>query len=171
MPNKPKRVYWDACAFIALANAEDERVSHLEALMDAADKGEVEIHTSEISVVEVAFIAEEVSDETAKVPEDASERLDAFWTPPSPVRRSEINALVTREARRLIRAAKGSVKKLQAADAIHLATAKRLGVEEFHTYEETSRLTQWAELIGIPVLEPVADAPQFRLPTPPAATP
>ena len=44
MPDQ-KRLYWDACVFLAAVNGEMERVPHIDALMDAADKGDLVIFT------------------------------------------------------------------------------------------------------------------------------
>jgi predicted nucleic acid-binding protein len=48
---------------------------------------------------------------------------------------------------------------LKGQDAIHLATAKRLGVEAFHTYD--GGLTKWGEVIGVPVAEPDPEQPRL----------
>lgn len=171
MPNKPKRIYWDACVFISLVSGDEGRVEDVVALMDAADKGDLEILTSEMSVVEVAYLADEIDEDSGEVPADVSEEIETLWTPPSPVRRVELSSALSREARRLIRATKGNGTRLGAADAIHLATAKQLGVDEIHTYENEAHRTHWAALVGIPVCAPLADAPQLGLKTPTAPTP
>lgn len=45
---------------------------------------------------------------------------------------------------------------LKPPDAIHLATAMRIGVEVFFTYEP--KLVKYKQLIGIHVCEPYSDA-------------
>jgi hypothetical protein len=47
---------------------------------------------------------------------------------------------------------------LRAPDAIHLATAKRESVTAFSTYEEGTKLTRWADVLGFPVGPPQATA-------------
>jgi hypothetical protein len=54
MPD-PNRFYWDACVFLAAVNGETDRVPHIDALMDAASKGDILIFTSTVSIVEVSF--------------------------------------------------------------------------------------------------------------------
>ncbi len=42
--------------------------------------------------------------------------------------------------------------RLSAADAIHLATAQQMAVDEFHTYD--GDLLKWSGSAGFPVIEP-----------------
>lgn len=53
---------------------------------------------------------------------------------------------------------------LKPIDAIHLATAKRVGAAEFHTYDE--RLDKYAEMISVRIIRPYVphEPPQMRLP-------
>jgi predicted nucleic acid-binding protein len=62
--------------------------------------------------------------------------IDAFWLPPSPVKAVEFHRLVARDARDLVREVKFDADKgLKPPDAVHLASAARMNVEEFHTYD------------------------------------
>lgn len=49
---------------------------------------------------------------------------------------------------------------LKPPDAIHLATAKRCGVDEFHTYE--SALEKYSEIIGCRIGKPQISRFPFR---------
>lgn len=63
MPNRPRpRYYWDSCVLLAYINNETDRWNHVEAMMDAAADGKAELFTSMLSIVEVAFAAEEKSE-------------------------------------------------------------------------------------------------------------
>jgi predicted nucleic acid-binding protein len=160
MPSSPPRFYWDACVVLAYISGEAGRLPDIESLLDQAEKGDIEIFTSELSVVEVAFAAQEKSDGTLDPATEAA--IDDFWNHPSPVKRMDIHALITKEARRIIRTAMSTPgRSVQAADAIHLATAKQLGVDEIHTYEELAARKRWAELTGLSVEEPVATQPML----------
>lgn len=59
MPAEQERVYLDANVFLAYVSGEDGRANTVEALLVAARKGELVVLTSTVSVVEVAFGAEE----------------------------------------------------------------------------------------------------------------
>jgi predicted nucleic acid-binding protein len=71
----------------------------------------------------------------------------------------EFYDLIGLEARALMR--QGIAQgwgSLQPADAMHLATAKRMEVSEMHTYDE--RLLKWDGELGFPIREPfVAQMP------------
>ena len=54
-------------------------------------------------------------------------------------------------------------------DAIHLATARRLGVQEFHTYDE--KLLKYQGDLGFPIREPIAAAPELPFPVEPHKRP
>jgi predicted nucleic acid-binding protein len=156
--NPPTRFYWDACVFLAYINGESARLPHVEALLDAADHGDIEIFTSELSVVEVAFAAHEKMAGTSDP--KAETALDTLWR--SSVKRVEVHTVISLEARTIIRSAKFDPgRAIRTADAIHLATAKAIGVDEVHTYEEPATRSRWEALVGIKVSEPVAVQPQL----------
>lgn len=58
MPEVP-RVYWDANVFLSYVNEYADRVQEIEALLEEGKRGEIELLTSTVSVVEVAFGAVE----------------------------------------------------------------------------------------------------------------
>lgn len=161
MPNSPpKRYYWDANVFLSFISGEAARLPHLEALLDSADDGDIELYTSELSVVEVAFAAHEKA--TGGLDPATERAIDALWDHPSPVRRIDVSALITREARTLVRVALATPGQgIKPPDAIHLATAKRLGVDALQTYEDAAARTRWATLSGLAVEEPIAAQPKM----------
>ena len=55
MPDTLRIIYWDANAFLAYVNEETNRMPTLDAILDGAAKGEIQLRTSEISRAEVAF--------------------------------------------------------------------------------------------------------------------
>ena len=101
MPAEPDRIYFDANVFLAYVSGEEDRAATVEALLVAARNGDLAVLTSTVSVVEVAFGAEE---KTQRVLEPATESaIDELWHPTSPVTLIEPSVLVMREARDLIR--------------------------------------------------------------------
>lgn len=59
MPEPPPAVYWDACVPLSYINGMPERMPILDALLASSAQGEIQLYTSELSRVEVAFSAME----------------------------------------------------------------------------------------------------------------
>ena len=154
MPSSPiQRFGWDANVLLALVNGEEPRVQHVRAFLDDAEKGQLEIVTSMLSVVDVAFAAEEKAN--GQLDLAIRNKIEALWQPTSPVSRVEFHFGIAQDARELIRTAMAKQWSLKAADAVHLATAARMNVTVFHTYEKESTRERWAALLGnISVEEP-----------------
>ena len=90
---------------------------------------------------------------------DIERQIDDLWRPGSPITTVEFYDLIGLDARALMR--QGIAQGwglLQPADAMHLATAKRMEVSEMHTYDD--RLLRWDGELGFPIREPfVAQMP------------
>ena len=71
MPDTPQIIYWDSNAFLAYVNEETNRMPGLDAILDSAAKGEIQLRTSDISRVEVAFGA---SEQTQRALDAATEK-------------------------------------------------------------------------------------------------
>jgi len=166
MPD-PERLYWDACVFLNGINGVAQYLPHITAIMDAAQKGDLQIITSALSIVEVAFAAEEQKGNALNPNELA--RIEQFWEPGSPVALVEFTELIAREARNLMRGALPEGWSLKPMDAIHLATARQMQADRFHTYDPA--LKKYGDIIGIPVDEPNADAPMLPLDAAPPEAP
>lgn len=151
--------YWDAAVFLSYINQLADRVPDIDALLDAAQKGEVQILTSTLSIVEVAFGAQEQFNDQ-EVAAEVEDDIEKLWLSPSPIKMVEFSPIVARDARSLIRTARGQGWGLKPADAIHLATAQQLKVQKFHTYEK-SKLDKYGPLCGFDVEEPRATQPQL----------
>lgn len=135
MPDEVRRLYWDSCVFLSYVDGNADRAPTLEAILEEARQGKVEIVTSTASVTEVAFGSVEM-DRRALDPEIQA-LIEGFWVPDSPVRLAEVSVLVVEGARDLMRTAiPAGTKVPKPMDAIHVATALRLKVNEFHTYDE-----------------------------------
>jgi len=67
MPDKPRRIYWDSCVLLSYVNGDDDRKDLLEQLFEEAEAEAIEILTSTLSVVEVAYGKAEYCNESAEV--------------------------------------------------------------------------------------------------------
>lgn len=151
MPDDPELIYWDANVPLSYLNAIADRVPVIEELLRKARAREIELITSSLSIVEVAFVKAEKNGGNLDAANEAI--IDALWAPGGPIKTVEFYDLIATEARTLIRRGIeqgwGSLKPI---DAIHLATAKQMGVAEFHTY--CGGLHAWNGHIGFPVTAP-----------------
>lgn len=158
MPSNPSRIYWDSCVFLSYLDAIPERMPTLDALLYRAQTdSQLEIVTSTVSVVEVAFATDERGKDQLRAEE--LEKIEAFWADSSAFRLAEFHRLIATDARGLIRAAVAQGLSLKPMDAVHLATAQRLGVQDFHTYDE--RLFRFDRLFNFPIRHPFTE--QLRL--------
>jgi predicted nucleic acid-binding protein len=161
MTDRPDiRLYWDANCFLSYVDGSADRLPDLDALLAEASRDEVEILTSTVSIVEVAFGKKE-QDGRALDP-DVDDALAQLWAPASPIELVEFYPLIATRAKDLIRAAVPKGWALKPMDAIHLATAQQVDATSFHTYDE--RLDKYSDAIGIPVIRPSAVRPQLPWP-------
>ena len=151
MSDEPRRIYWDSNVPLSYLNGVPERMPIVDELFRQARAGEIELLTSSISRVEVAFVQSEKS--AKELDQQTEEAIDALWAPPSPIKTVEFYDLLGNRARALIRQGiSQGWGQLKPMDAIHLATAQQMAVAEFHTYCE--RLQKWTDALGFPVTEP-----------------
>jgi predicted nucleic acid-binding protein len=155
-----ERIYWDSCVPLSYVNGTPDRTPVIDELLRHARRGEVELITSVLSITEVAFAASEQAD--GDLSEEVEDRIDSLWTPDSPIELVEFHDLIARDARGLIRrGVQQKWGKLKPPDAIHLATANRVGVDRFHTYDD--RLLRWDGVLGFPVTRPEVAQGTFEL--------
>jgi predicted nucleic acid-binding protein len=125
----PRRVYWDSCAFLGLLNQEPGRVNDCRLVWDEGNRGETTIFTSFFTYAEV-FKAK-CEGKKKPLPEDQDREIEKLfrqaWVTPVLV-----DDAIGTQARRLMRKHSECGKP---ADAIHLATALRLKVDEMHTFD------------------------------------
>ena len=119
-------------------------------IFDNANKGGLQLLTSTISIVEVDHTAIEQKGRSLDAGEQA--KIDGLWTNRTAIQLAEFSRLTADAARSLIRDAHAKGLKLKTMDSIHLATAKRLGVADFHTYDE--KLRKYGAEIGCDVKPP-----------------
>lgn len=150
MPGNEPHYYWDACVPLAYIQDEEDRALLIQAMLIEAENGRYELSTSVLSLTEVAFV--EVEKHSGHLDDATVDRIDGLWQPPSPLVAVEFFPQIAIGARNLIRDAVTRDWSLKPPDAIHLATAHHLQVDEFHTYD--NKLTKWGELLGFEMKEP-----------------
>lgn len=163
MSDLPKRVYWDACAWLGYINREAERHANLKTIWDLAERGEFEIWTSAYIHLEVHKAKSQGGDPYP--PEESDQIIDALLEQPH-VMRVQIDVEIAKLARDLRRSHGSELK--QKADAIHLATAVYHNVEELHTYDKSDLLSlngkvqkQDGTYLHICIPDPLAGTPLF----------
>ena len=103
MPSDRPRVAWDADVLLSYIDGEAERLPILDELLRQSRAGEIELVTSALSQVEVAFASSEAESET--LDPEIEERIDELWTPSSPVHVVEFHPAIAQAARDLLRQA------------------------------------------------------------------
>lgn len=159
MPGNPQLIYWDSCVFLSYINADVTRIDILDAILHEiqASNGVKKIVTSIITKVEVAFSGiEQTMDQLSF---DIEQKIDALWNDDSVIGLIELHDDIAIRARDLIRKARSQSLSLRPPDAIHLASAQWLGVEEIQTYDD--KLYRYSTLIGCTIREPYT--PQLPL--------
>src|SRR5437762_1775954 len=84
MPEQRPRVYWDANVLLSFINGAPDRLPDVETLLLEAEKDTIELLTSALSIVEVAFGAAEQNQH--KLDEETKQRIDKLWVPTSPIK-------------------------------------------------------------------------------------
>ena len=157
MPDVP-RIYWDACVFLSYVNEYPDRIGDIEALLAEADRREIEIVTSTLSTVEVAFGAVEKMREALSA--EMETKINRLWHPHySPVKTVDFYALIGEDAQKLMRSGIPDGWALKPLDAIHLCTARRVEAEAFHTYD--GGLDKWSPRVGFPIGRPNPTSPRL----------
>lgn len=147
---------WDANVFLSYIDGTPDRLPHIEAILEEARRGHVEIVTSTASITEVAYGSVEM-DRRALDPAIQA-KIEGLWAPASPVRLSEVSVLVVEGARSIMRDAIPTGTHVpKPMDAVHLSTARRLGVDEFQSYD--GPLRRAARRIGLTSNEPSTASP------------
>src|SRR5215211_1607481 len=151
MGNRVPQIYWDSNVFLSYVNGVPDRLPDIDALFLEAEKDTIELLTSALTIVEVAFGQAE-RDQRALDPA-IEEKIDKLWLPSSGVKLVEFHRLIAQDARSFMRKALLNGWNLKPYDAVHLSTAKRIGADEFHTYDE--KLDKYEPHVGCKVRRPL----------------
>ena len=158
MAGERRRIYWDACVFLHFLEGTPDKITTLRSLLqDSANKNGIEIITSQISVVEVAHVAQEKVGRA--LDPEVEEKLNDLWTGGEAVELVDLHYLISAEARTLIRNWIPGGKGLRPPDAIHIATARHMKADEFHTYD--IGLLSKSSDFGLRICEPYTCAPRL----------
>lgn len=151
-------IYCDANVFLAFFNAESERIKTLDQFFEEVQQdNHRKLVTSVISITEVSHIAEErMQHRLNKQMDDA---FEGFWNDTSLIEFVDLNEIIARQARDLIRKAIPQKLALRPNDAIHLASAKFAGVSECLTYDK--KLHRFNSLMGYDIREPYTNSPKL----------
>ena len=152
MASGQRPIYWDSCVWLSYINGYPGRLPVLETLLaDSRTRlADIELVTSTIAQTEVAFALAEWESHTLDPEVEA--KIDSLWTDRRAITLVEYHTAVAKEARDLIRLGIEHQWQLKPLDAIHLATARWLGVDEFHTYD--TKLPRYSDQVGFPIMEP-----------------
>lgn len=152
--------YWDSCVFLDFISATPGRVGDIQSLLEAAERADLEIVTSTFTVAEVAYAHAER--QSGVLDPSVEQKIDALWLDGGPVRLVEFTQLTAERARNIMRQALANGwAGLSAKDAVHLATAQPLGVDEVHTYDNT--WSRHGPQLGLKIMEPRSPAPSLGL--------
>ena len=147
-----RRIYWDSCVWLSYINGYPARLPVLETLLadSRTPLADIELVTSTIAQTEVAFALPEWESHT--LDSEVEAKIDSLWTDRRAITLVEYHTAIAKEARNLIRLGIEYHWHLKPLDAIHLATARWLGVYEFHTYD--TKLPRFSDQVGFPIMEP-----------------
>lgn len=132
---KPVRLYWDSCAWLGFLNGEPDKKQQLQIIYDNARKGNYQIWTSTISMVEVNRLKTErdakkpYDDENGQKITQLFQQAFVFTIP--------LSVDIAEHARQIYRNT-SRLRKWQ--DAVHLASALRWSVTVLHTYDHKDLL-------------------------------
>ena len=118
--------------WIGLLNEEPDKVDSATWIIERAERGEVEIWTSTITLAEVYKIRG-----PSEADPEGDKKLDEFLSQPYVVH-VQLDQDVAMEARRLLRAKLPGLRKPN--NAIHLASAVWHDIEIFHTFDRDDLL-------------------------------
>lgn len=144
-----KTVYWDANVFHALFKGEDERLSVCSRIEQAANKGEVQIYTSAVTLVECLWIKgkNEPSGRPDKLLPEHEERIQKYFMQPF-IRIVNCDRRIAESARSLI----WRHPHLKWKDAVHVATAISQPIDVLHSFDNDD-LVKLSGKVGSPLLK------------------
>lgn len=118
--------YWDTVCFLGVLNEEPDKLSACRAVIAEAERGNVRIVTSALTIAEVLW----PKGRPLALPREKTEVVQGFFQHEWIVVR-DIDRTVAEKARELV----WGHDALRPKDALHVATALDAGVEQFDTYD------------------------------------
>jgi hypothetical protein len=120
-----EKIYWDSACFLAHLKAETDRAEKCDGVLQRAERGEVLIVTSALTLAEVLWMKG-----APKIPKDKAEIIQKFFRK-SYIRVYNVTRKLAEEAQ--IHVWENGIKP---KDAIHIATAIHLKVDAFETFDQ-----------------------------------
>ena len=145
-------VYWDSCVFIDALQKTKGRYEALEPILDAAERGEIVLVSSFLTLAEVVKVQGADADVSIRGLSEAEveQLIFGFFENPY-IQLRPVDRLVTTQARVITR--RFGVKP---PDAIHIATAMlHPQVNTFHTYDATLTAKLANAALGLSFAQPV----------------
>ncbi len=125
-----RRVYWDACVFIGLLNAETGKIDSTLNIWREAERGETEIWTSAFSMIEV--YKTKCEGKLHSLDPVKEQAISDLFTQPF-IEVVLVDPSVALLARRILRQFHPACKK--PTDGLHIASAARWNLDELHTWD------------------------------------
>ena len=163
----PRRLYWDSCDFLGLINPDEAKHADCRAVWEDAKVGNAILFTSFFAFAEVFKAKCEGLAEPLAEAQDKN--IEALLRQPW-VQPVVVDERIGTAARRLMRQHPECKKP---SDAIHLATALALNVDEMHTFDKSdlirlSEKVMRADGVPLKICPPYVLAPPLPLPIPTA---
>lgn len=118
--------YWDSDCFLGWLKGEPDKIEACKGVVAAAEKGEVLIVTSALTVAEVVKLKHK-----PPIPIEHSEKVRNFFARHDLIEVRDVNRYLAEDARELVWENQGVKPK----DAIHLATAMKFDITIFDTFD------------------------------------
>lgn len=118
--------YWDTVCFLGVLKEEADKITACRAVIGEAEKGDVRIVTSALTIAEVLW----PKGRPLELPQENAEIVRRMFEHEWLVVR-DIDRFVAERARTLV----WEHEALRPKDALHVATALDAGVEQFDTYD------------------------------------
>ena len=141
MQNRPRRIYWDSCVFIALisnlmtSQATDRRW-HCQRFFDDAINGRITIVTSVITIAEVVRAEVEPGTPVNPVPPDIRKKIEDLFNEPY-LQLVHVDPARTAAARDIT----WQFPQIKYPDSVHVACARYAQVDAMHTYDGDGKQT------------------------------
>ena len=119
------RWYWDSDCFLGYLQAEDGKVERCRAVLDLADKGDIEIVTSTFTIAEVLKLRPK-----SELPTSRRAQVEAIFARKC-IRTIAVTRRIAEDARDLVWDHGISPK-----DAIHVASARAAGATVLNTFDK-----------------------------------
>jgi predicted nucleic acid-binding protein len=159
------RRYWDSSCFLAWLKPEPARHNACHDVLKAAERGEVVLVTSTITLTEVI----KLNKGPIQIPQEAERQISGFF-------KHEYIVLVqvTRFIAEAARSLMWAYPDLRPKDAIHAATAMKSGVFDLHTFDKDFLPldgTVGSGATGLRIAEPHMPQKSLTFDTPPDPDP